>query len=194
DVVAGRTPGRTDDVERNVADFDGAELSEPQRLVLRVFAVKKAARGVGREGGGQVENAEAGFVSADVGEQVAQALRAERFEAFGHQRATGRVSAPDVVLADREIAGRIAQQRLEVVLALDNAVVSQIVLRLEADADEIRLDQPVRVNDVHEQLARSVRAHAGEVGRKVAAIGFELMATGAVRKEKLVTILDVPRL
>ena len=122
-VVASRTPGGTDNVEGHLADFDRAELSEPQRLVLGLFAVEQAARSVGGKGGREIQDAEPGFVRANVGQQIAQSFGSERFETLGHQRTAGRTPTLDVVLADREIAGRVAQQHLDVVLALDDAVV-----------------------------------------------------------------------
>ena len=44
---------------------------------------------------------------------------------------------------------------------------------------------------MHQQLARTVRAHAGEIGREVAAFVFEQMAARAVHEEQFVPVLDV---
>ena len=193
DIFAGRALGRTDDVERHVADLDEAGFAEPQGFVPGLFAVVNPARGIGGEGRRQVENAEAVFLRANKGEQIAQALRAERLEALGHQRAAGGSAAPDVVLADREITARVSQQHLGVVLPLDHAVIAQIVLRLDADADKVRLDQAGRGNNVRQQLGRAGRAHAGQVGRQIAAFVPKCVATGAVREEQFVAVLDVAR-
>ena len=83
------------------------------------------------------------FVSADVGEQIAQAIAAERFEAGGHQRKAGAAAALDIVLADGEVARRIAKRDFNVVLTLDNAIIAEVIFRLDADADEVGFDQAI---------------------------------------------------
>ena len=47
---------------------------------------------------------------------------------------------------------------------------------------------------MHQQLAGAVRAHPGKIGREVAAFLFEGVATGAVRQEEFVAVLDIARL
>ena len=46
---------------------------------------------------------------------------------------------------------------------------------------------------MHEQFARAVRAHAGEIGREVAALLFEDVAARAIGQKQLVAVLDVAR-
>src|SRR6266705_956153 len=80
-VSPGRAPGRTHDLKRDVADLDRARFPEPERFVLRVFAVEEAARRARGKGGRQIEDAVSPFIGADPGQHVAQAVRAEGLEA-----------------------------------------------------------------------------------------------------------------
>ena len=192
-VAASRTLGRTHELKRHVADLDRAGFLEPERFVLRVLAIEQAARRVGGKSGRQIQDAVPSFVGTDPGEHVAQPFGPERLKAFRHQRPAGGAAAFDVVLADGEIAVGIAQQHLDVVLPLDDAVVVQVVLRLDAGADEVRFHQPVRIDDMDEQFARAVRAHPGEIGCEIAALLFEDVAARAIGQKQLVAVLNVAR-
>ncbi len=86
DVLAGGRALRVHDVERHVAVLDRAPLLEPQRFVARLRRHVNAARRVGRECVGQIEDSEALFVRAKIRQHIAQAIRAELLEALGHER------------------------------------------------------------------------------------------------------------
>ena len=69
--------------------LDRAPLLEPQRFIARLGGHVNAARRVGRECVGQIEDSEALFVGAQKRQHVAQAFRSKLLETLGHQQPAG---------------------------------------------------------------------------------------------------------
>ena len=160
DVVPARGLGRMNDLERNIARLDQAELLEDHRFALGFPADVNALGAVRREGAAQVDDAILRIAAADIREHVAQRVCAERLEAFRHQRASGVATALDVRRLHRRLAAVVAQGHGRAVLAGDRAVVSLAVLRLDAPRHEARIELAIRIEDGNEQLRRTMRAHA----------------------------------
>ena len=92
------------------------------------------------------------------------------------------------------IGRRVAQDDFRSILALDDTIELIARLGLDADADEVGLDHAVRVDDVDEQVGRTVGAHAVEVRGQVAALSLVDVAAGTVGGEHLLAVGHVARL
>src|ERR1041385_5596900 len=100
----------------------------------------------------------------------------------------------DIILSNIVIARGIAERERVAVFAGDNAVVAEIILRLDAEGEEIRFDIAIWIENMDEQFRGTVRAHTGEVGRNVASFAFETMTSGAILRENLVALLRIAAL
>ena len=139
----------------------------------------------------EVNEAEARLRADDERQHVAQALRTERLEALGHERAAGVAARLDVGLLNLLFAGGVLEHDHGLVLADDDAVGQLAVLGLNADGDVGDVHFLVRVENLAEQFRRAVRAHASEVGADVVAERTEEMAGGAVHREELLALRGV---
>src|SRR5687768_4068790 len=100
EIFAGSAAARADDVEGNGIDGGEAEAAEVEGLVRGGEGVENPFGGIGSEGGGKIDDAEFVFVAHEVGDEIAEAVRAESFEAVRHKRIAGGTAADDVVLLD----------------------------------------------------------------------------------------------
>src|SRR5262249_27521268 len=75
-----------------------------------------------------------------------------------------------------------------------DAVVAEVVLGFDVDRKKIWFDDAIRVEDMHSQFLRSMRAHTVEVRGEIGAFVLELVAWGAVLREKLRAVSGIPRL
>src|SRR3989442_1605703 len=80
------------------------------------------------------------LVGREVGDDVAQAVRAQRLESFRHQRTAGRAARRDVLLLNLDVAGGVAELHGRAGVAGQDAVVGLAVLRLDRPGDEVFLD------------------------------------------------------
>ena len=92
------------------------------------------------------------------------------------------------------VGRRIPQDDLRGVFALDDTIELITRLGLDANADEVGLDHAVRVDDVDEQVGRTVGAHAVEVRGQVATLSLVDVAAGTVGGEDLLAVGHVARL
>ena len=98
----------------------------------------------------------------------------------------------NVVLPDLRLGGLVAQDDHTVVLAQNNAVVTQIILGLDAHGVEVRLDHAIWVNNVDEQILRAVRAHAIQIRSEVRPLGLELVTRRTVLCKDFRAVRQVP--
>ena len=92
------------------------------------------------------------------------------------------------------VGRRVAQDDFRSILAIDDTIELIARLGLDANADEVGLDHAVRVDDVDEQVGRTVGAHAVEVRGQVATLSLVNVAAGAVGGEDLLAVGHVARL
>ena len=181
-----------DDVEGDAFDWDGAGFAEGEGLFLVVLAFVEAQRGRGGEGVAEVEGPEAAAVDAlHVGDDVAEDVRAEAFEAFRHERAAGIAAGFDVSGFDVLFAALEFEEDAGGVFAGDDTGEGFAVLGFDVPCGEGRVDFGVRVDDGGEEFACAVSAHACEVGADFSACAAELVAGGAGGGEEEFTVFDV---
>ena len=188
----GYRPLRTDDIKGNLADLYEAIVLEGRTILGILWSQIHPLGRVDCESRGQIEYAEALLVRADESEQIVQSFSAQRLEPFGHQRQPGRTPAFDVVFADGEIAGRIAQDKLSLVLSRNDPVVAQLVPGLDAGAVEVGFDLAVWINNMNQQVGHAMRPHAGQIRRHVPSFILERVADSAICREQLVPVFQVP--
>ena len=86
------------------------------------------------------------------------------------------------------IGRRVAQDDFRSILTIDDTIELIARLGLDANADEVGLDHAVRVDDVDEQVGRTVGAHAVEVRGQVATLSLVNVTAGAVGGEDLLAV------
>ena len=186
-----RQLGGVNDVEGHSVGVHRAGLRQRQGAFVRQRAGVEPIARAGGVSAAEVNEAEARLRADDERQQVAQALRAERLEALGHERATGVLAAFDVGFLNFLLARGVLEDDHGLVLAHHDAVGQLAVLRLDADGDVGDVHFLVRVENLAEQFRRAVRAHASEVGTDVVAERAEEMAGGAVHREELLALRGV---
>ena len=171
---------RVHDEEGHAMHGDVAKLVQRHGLVLELLAAEDADAAVGVVGGAQVDDAEFLIAAAaDEGEDVAQHFGAEGVETFGHEAASGVFTRGDVALFDFHVTALVAEVHAGLVFAGDDAYMHVAVLFGDVPGPEAGIDLAVRVNDVNEQLRRTMRAHADERRGNVLADVTEFVAHGA---------------
>jgi len=167
-----------------ISTFCGRRLAKPwppRRTTIEGFgAAEDSLTTVGGVGVLEVDDAVFGFARAHVGQQIAERRGSERLKALGHQRTSGAAAGFDVAGFDFEFARVVAQRDDGTVFAHNDAVERLIVFGLDADGDVVLFDEVIGIEDVHEQLMHTVRAHAGQFRADIAAFHIVLVAHAAV--------------
>ena len=184
---------RIHNVEGHVPMLQRSPLPEPQRLVAGFGRDVNASRRVRGEGGGQIKNAITLFVRAQKGQEIAQSLGAECFKPLRHERPIAGVPRDDVVLPNRGLGSLIPNHHHRTILAQNNAVIAEVVLRLDAHGVVVRFDNAIRIEDVDQHLFRPVRTHARKAGCKLGAFIIESVTLRAVLREYLGALGRVAR-
>ncbi len=150
-----------DDVEGNAGKIHGSGFGKVEGLVGGLLGLIDAACGGGGEGVPEVERAVFSAVNVlHVGDDVAERVTAEPFEAFRHERTTGVDAGLDVGGLDLLDAGEAFQGDGGGVLSGDDAGVGLAVLGFDVPLDEGRIHFGVGIDDGGKELADAVGTHA----------------------------------
>ena len=188
---------RVDDPIRDSVGLNLTELRERQGVSLGFLAGIEAGGGGSGEGIAQVQQAETsdGLTlgrdrhAAEVGDHVAEAFGAKRFEAFGHERIRAALAADDIGHLE---FGRLSGRKLELheggVLAADQGRILGAVLHLEVPGTVLVVDHAVGVDDMDQHLGRRVRADALQVRPELVADIADLVTGLADGDEELLAL------
>ena len=133
-------------------------------------------------------------IAADVGEDVAQGIRAERIKAFWHEAAAGVFTLVDVALRDLAHADLRGERDGGAVFTGDDALEHFALLRGDVEGPEAGIDLAVWIDDVNEQFGRSMRAHAIQRRADGDADVAQFVANGASGGDEHFALRSVSRL